>query len=114
VPEVGRTRDEVAQGTSNVKHAPRNRALRMLGVSVLARRAFAPAALPGPLFVLRPVVRLLSRVKVKPETVLPASTMKQGDAYANLVHVGRAQLVLAVWSARCCRCSSERTCSYRA
>ena len=45
---------------------------------------------------LRCTTRLLSQLKVKPEPPPPASTTKLGDWYANLLHIGRTQLVLAV------------------
>jgi hypothetical protein len=46
--------------------------------------------------VVRLTARLASRLKVKLETAPPSSSTKLGDLYANLVRVGRTQLVLAV------------------
>jgi hypothetical protein len=47
-------------------------------------------------FTLRPTARLLKRLRV-PLTIEPrATTTRLGDWYANLLHVGRQQLVLAV------------------
>jgi hypothetical protein len=47
-------------------------------------------------FTLRCTQRLLKRLKVKPETAAPIPTTRLGDWYANLLHVERQQVVLAV------------------
>lgn len=48
------------------------------------------------MFTLRCTARLASRLRVKPEVGDRKSETLLGDWYANLVHVGRHQLVLAV------------------
>ena len=48
------------------------------------------------MLVLRCTQRLLARIKVATEPAPPSSTTRLGDWYANLVHLGRLQLVLAV------------------
>ncbi len=48
------------------------------------------------MFVLRCTQRLLARVKVATELAPPSSTTRLGDWYANLVHIQRRQLILAV------------------
>lgn len=48
------------------------------------------------MLVLRCTSRLLDRLKAKPDPAPPASTTRPGDLYANLLHIGRTQLVLAV------------------
>lgn len=48
------------------------------------------------MFTLRCTSRLLTRLRAKPEAAPPAPTTRLGDWYANLLHVGRQQLVLAV------------------
>jgi hypothetical protein len=45
---------------------------------------------------LRCTARLLDRLKTRPEAAPAASTTRLGDWYANLLHIGRIQLVLAV------------------
>jgi len=47
-------------------------------------------------FTLRPTARLARRLKHAPALDTPPATMRLGDWYANLVHVGRQQLVLAI------------------
>jgi len=47
-------------------------------------------------FTLRCTGRLLKRLNVEPVTAALACTTRLGDWYANLVHVGRRQLVLAI------------------
>jgi hypothetical protein len=47
-------------------------------------------------FTLRCTQRLLARLKASPNDVPSDRTTRLGDWYANLVHVGRQQLVLAV------------------
>ncbi len=48
------------------------------------------------MFTLRCTARLLKRMKVAPVAAAPDPTTRLGDWYANLIHVGRNQLVLAV------------------
>jgi hypothetical protein len=48
------------------------------------------------MLVLRCTTRLLKRLRVAPAPITPASTTRLGDWYANLLHLGRRQLVLAV------------------
>lgn len=48
------------------------------------------------MFTLRCTSRLLTRLRVEPEATSPSSTTLLGDWHANLIHVGRQQLVLAV------------------
>jgi hypothetical protein len=48
------------------------------------------------MFTLRCTARLLKRMKVAPLVACPEPTTHLGDWYANLIHVGRQQLVLAV------------------
>jgi hypothetical protein len=47
-------------------------------------------------FTLRSTARLLKRMKVAPVAACPDPTTHLGDWYANLIHVGHQQLVLAV------------------
>jgi hypothetical protein len=47
-------------------------------------------------FTLRCTARLLERSKVSPNAITRASTNRLGDWYANVIHVGRLQLVIAV------------------
>jgi diadenosine tetraphosphate (Ap4A) HIT family hydrolase len=48
------------------------------------------------MFVLRCTRRLLGRIKADPVDNPPVTTTTLGDWYANLVHIGRLQMVLAV------------------
>lgn len=48
------------------------------------------------MFVIRCTQRLVARAKVAVEPVPASSTTRLGDWYANLVHVGRLQFILAV------------------
>lgn len=47
------------------------------------------------MFTLRSTARLLKRMNVVPVAVCPLPTSRLGDWYANLIHVGHQQLVLA-------------------
>ncbi len=48
------------------------------------------------MFTVRCTARLLDRLKATPEAAPPSPTSKLGDWYANLIHVGGVQIVLAV------------------
>lgn len=48
------------------------------------------------MFTLRCTARLATRLRVKLESTSPEPTTRLGDWYANLVHVGRQQFVLAI------------------
>lgn len=50
----------------------------------------------GGVFTLRPTARLITRLKAPLSPSPPASTTRLGDWYANIVYVGRLQLVLAI------------------